>query len=215
MAGLVFDQQGNLYGTTYFGGVYNSSCLYGDSSCGVVFKLTPKGKQTVLHTFCTQNNCADGGNPAAGLVFDSKGNLYGTTGMGGAHVFGTVFKLTPKGKETVLYSFCAQTNCADGRYPSAGLIFDTEGNLYGTTEYGGINRDPYEFGVVFKVTPKGKETVLYSFCEQYNGYNCADGAYTSAGLIFDRKGNLYGTTIDGGAPGCYEQGCGIVFKLTP
>ena len=212
MAGLVFDQKGNLYGSTVEGGVVKN-CYNG---CGVVFRLTPKGKETVLYNFCTQNNCADGRNPVAGLVFDPNGNLYGTTGLGGAHgVGGVVFKLTPKGKETVLYSFCAQTNCADGSYPAAGLIFDTKGNLYGTTEGGGINRSPYEFGVVFKLTPKGKETVLYSFCEQYNGYNCADGAYTSAGLIFDRQGNLYGTTIDGGATGCYEQGCGIVFKLTP
>jgi uncharacterized repeat protein (TIGR03803 family) len=205
MAGLVFDQNGNLYGSTVEGGVVKN-CYNG---CGVVFKLTPKGKETVLYTFCPQNNCFDGRNPAAGLVFDRKGNLYGTTELGGAGG-GTVFELTPKGKETVLYSFCAQNNCTDGSNPAAGLIFDTKGNLYGTTVSGGIYRGSDEVGVVFKLTPKGKETVLHSFCTQYNGYYCADGAYPSAGLVFDQKGNLYGTTIDGG-----DHNAGVVFKLTP
>jgi uncharacterized repeat protein (TIGR03803 family) len=87
--GLVFDQKGNLYGTAAEGGAYNS---YG----GVVFKLTPNGKETVLHSFCALTNCADGWGPLAGLIFDQKGSRYGTTEAGGAHSYGTVFKLTPK-----------------------------------------------------------------------------------------------------------------------
>jgi len=201
-AGLVFDQKGNLYGTTNLGGASNG---------GVVFKLTPKGKYTVLYSFCSQSGCTDGGYPAAGLVFDRKGNLYGTTYNGGAYNAycsdygcGVVFKLTPKGKYAVLYSFCAQTNCTDGYAPVAGLILDQEGNLYATTYNGGAHNG----GVVFKLTPKGKEIVLYSFCAEIN---CADGASPAAGLVFDQKGNLHGTTYRGGEPG----GGGVVFKLTP
>jgi uncharacterized repeat protein (TIGR03803 family) len=200
-AGLVFDQKGNLYGTTNYGGANNDS--------GVVFKLTPKGRETVLYNFCSQSNCADGGWPSAGLIFDQKGNLYGTTWLGGAHSSGTVFKLTPKGKETVLYSFCVGSYCPDGDEPSAGLVFDQKGNLYGTTSYGGglSGYCTLGCGVVFKLTPKGKETVLHSFCP--DGYPCADGETPTAGLVFDQKGNLFGTTSYGGST------VGVVFKLTP
>jgi uncharacterized repeat protein (TIGR03803 family) len=153
---------------------------------------------------------------------DQKGNLYGTTSWGGVNRQGVVFKLTPKGKETILYSFCAQTNCTDGSNPVAGLVFDQRGNLYGTTRFGGAYDGCYSgvgCGLVFKLTPKGKETVLYSFCAQTN---CTDGAIPYAGLVFDRKGNLYGTTQYGGAYNpsvCSDMygyyGCGAVFKLTP
>jgi uncharacterized repeat protein (TIGR03803 family) len=198
-AGLIFDQRGNLYGTTDAGGAYGY---------GVVFKLTPKGKETVLYSFCAQGgySCTDGANPYFGAVLDQKGNLYGTTYGGGAYDSGVVFKLTPEGKETVLYSFCAQTNCTDGENPAGGLVFDHEGNLYGTTLSGGAHTPGTFGGVVFKLSPKGKETVLYSFCAQSN---CADGAQPYAAPIFDRKGNLYGTTYFGGA------NVGVVFKLTP
>jgi uncharacterized repeat protein (TIGR03803 family) len=211
--GLVLDQNGNLYGTTLLGGGVIGYCSDVGYGCGVVFKLTPRGKATVLYSFCTQSNCTDGASPYAELVLDQKGNLYGTTGYGGANCTpgygcGVVFKLTPKGKETVLYSFCAQTDCTDGNGPHAGVVFDQNGNLYGTTADGGITtcNDYVGCGVVFKLTPKGKETVLYSFCPQNN---CTDGAYPSAGLVLDQKGDLYGTTYDGGAYG------GVVFKLTP
>jgi uncharacterized repeat protein (TIGR03803 family) len=210
-AGLVFDQDGNLYGTTLDGGGSNN-CKDG---CGVVFKLTPKGKYETLYTFCMETKCTDGAEPSAGLVFDQKGNLYGTTFYGGDDGYGVVFKLTPEGKETVLYSFCVQNNCTDGAEPSGGLVFDQTGNLYGTTLEGGASKDcPYGggCGVVFKLTPKGKETVLHYFCTQTN---CADGFGPSGGLIYDQKGNLYGTTQYGGAP-CTQTPyvCGVVFKLT-
>ena len=213
-AGLVFDQKGNLYGTTFSGGAH------GD---GIVFKLTPNGKETVLYSFCGRTNCTDGGYSAAGLVFDQKGNLYGTTTGGGAHGEGVVFKLTPTGKETVLYSFCRKTNCTDGASPIAGLIFDQKGNLYGTTVRGGLhnvectNTSDKTCGVVFKLTPKGEEIVLHSFCAQTN---CTDGDGPSAGLVFDQKGNLYGTAFSGGVSNpdnCSGSNftCGVVFKLTP
>ena len=203
-AGLVLDKNGNLYGTTNSGGVYNG-CASG-LGCGVVFKLTPKGEETNLYTFCVQTNCTDGANPAAGLVMDEKGNLYGTTSAGGISCkagCGVVFKLTPKGKETVLYSFSG----ADGANPAAGLVFDEKGSLYGTTQSGGV----YGGGAVFKLSPKGKETVLYSFCAEGGG-RCTDGTNPVAGLVFDRNGNMYGTTAWGGA---YFYSAGVVFKLTP
>jgi uncharacterized repeat protein (TIGR03803 family) len=218
-AGLVLDQEGNLYGTTYGGGGYHPDCPFG--RCGVVFKLTPDGKETVLYSFCEQTRCADGMLPN-GLTIDRKGNLYGTTISGGANDGGVVFKLTPEGKETVLHSFCAQQGCADGYAPVAGLVIDQNGNLYGTTELGGSSAGRCGggdgCGVVFKVTPKGNETVLYRFCPL--GPPCVDGQFPMADLIFDQNGNLYGTTFYGGAYGqesygCDYSGCGTVFKLTP
>jgi uncharacterized repeat protein (TIGR03803 family) len=211
LAGLIFDQKGNLYGTTQAGGAHGY---------GVVFKLTPEGKETVLYSFCAHTKaavCTDGASPHAAVVFDQKGNLYGTTTGGGAHGYGTVFKLTPKGREAVLYSFCAQNNCTDGEYPYAGVVLDLTGNLYGTTSSGGAFErceDASGCGVVFKLTPKGKYTVLHNFCAQTN---CTDGEYPYAGVVFDQRGNLYGTTVEGGHSdiSCGSYGCGVVFKLTP
>jgi len=208
-AGLVLDQKGNLYGTTLRGGAHNSA-LCESYGCGVVFKLTPEGKYRVLYSFCAQANCADGAQPLAGVVFDQEGHLYGTTSWGGAHVYGTVFTLGPNSKETVLYSFCTENNCADGQTPSAGLVLDQNGNLYGTTTTGGYSGG---FGTVFKLTPNGNETVLYSFCVQ--SY-CPDGDVPSAALVLDRKGNLYGTASGGGGYNINcALGCGVSFKLTP
>lgn len=169
VAGIVFDQKGNLYGTTRTGGAYQY-CSDVGFGCGVVFKLTRAGEYTLLHTFCEQGgNCTDGANPYAALVIDPKRNLYGTTEYGGVHGQGVVFKLTPEGQYAVLHSFCARNNCTDGYDPSAGLALDQKGNLYGTTAYGGSHGG----GVVFKLTPDGKYTVLHSFCQQ--GYPCTDG----------------------------------------
>ncbi len=211
--GLTFDQKGNLYGTTYGGGANDECGENNAEGCGIIFKLTPKGKETVLYSFCAQKGCADGANPRAGLVLDQKENLYGTTVGGGVHGQGVAFKLTPEGKETVLHSFCAHTDCTDGYGPYAGLVLDQKGDLYGTTQYGGAHGG----GVVFKLTPEGKYTVLYSFCA--HGYPCSEGAQPVAGLVFDQKGNLYGTTLLGGGVTAYcsdvGYGCGVVFELTP
>jgi uncharacterized repeat protein (TIGR03803 family) len=205
---LIFDAAGNLYGTTS-GGEQDGS--------GTVFKLTPNSDgswtESVLYAFCSLKNCTDGASPFAGLIFDQAGNLYGTTAVGGATGGGTAFKLTPNSNgswmEGVLYSFCSLTNCADGYEPSAGLIFDQAGNLYGTTASGGEQDGS---GTVFKLTPNSDgswtESVLHSFT------STPDGANPFAGLIFDAAGNLYGTTTAGGSNKC-GGGCGTVFKLKP
>jgi uncharacterized repeat protein (TIGR03803 family) len=223
---LIMDGSGNLYGTTPFGGATNA---------GVVFELIPNAArttwtETVLHNFCADAahrrdaaggralspNCADGNNPYAGLTMDGSGNLYGTSSKGGSQRLitqgsGTVFELAPNAArtrwtETILYSFCAESNCIDGAYPHAGLITHGSGHLYGTT-FAGIRA-----GTVFELTPnaartKWTETVLHSFCAESN---CIDGAYPHAGLIMDGSGHLYGTTNGGGAH--YR---GTVFELKP
>jgi uncharacterized repeat protein (TIGR03803 family) len=203
-AGLVFDAEGNAYGTTSWGGDSSCNLPYG---CGVVFKLTPSGTETVLHTF---TGTPDGQFPMAGLIFDESGNLYGTTYEGGISGSGAVFKVTPSGEETILYSFGSQCYCPELYYPYAGLVLDKKGNLYGTTRYGGV----FEFfchygcGEVFKVDPSGKETVLHTFCHS-PVERCVDGAIPFAGLAPDKKGNFYGTTTSG------AYGPGAVFKITP
>jgi uncharacterized repeat protein (TIGR03803 family) len=152
----------------------------------------------VLRSF---RGASDGQAPDAGLVLDAVGNLYGTTNAGGAHGYGTVFKLSPTGRETVLYSFMGG---ADGANPWASLILDKTGNLYGTTYGGGA----YGYGTVFEVATTGTEQLLYNFMSG------TDGANPYAGLIWDPTGNLYGTTSAGGSNAdC--NGCGTVFKLTP
>jgi uncharacterized repeat protein (TIGR03803 family) len=194
-ADLVEDGSGNLYGTTSQGGVTGGAC--GNLGCGVVFKLGTTGEETVLYSFTGQPT--DGASPVAGLILDASGNLYGTTSQGGTSNFGTVFKLDTTGKETVLYSFAGKP--ADGASPVAGLILDASGNLYGTTSQGGTSNS--NAGTVFKLDTTGKETVLYSFAGKPAG-----GASPLAGLILDASGNLYGTTVAGGA-----GASGTVFKL--
>jgi uncharacterized repeat protein (TIGR03803 family) len=155
-AALVQATNGDLYGTTEY-------------SEGTVFKITPSGTLTTLYSFCSQSGCTDGANPIAGLVQATNGDLYGTTSEGGAYGGGTVFKITPSGTLTTLYSFCSQAGCTDGAYPVAALVQAINGNLYGTTDAGGAYND----GTVFKITPSGTLTTLYSFCSQGG---CTDGA---------------------------------------
>src|SRR5579864_3085558 len=196
-AALVKDAADNLYGTTAFGGLSNCS-VFGDVGCGTIFKLDPSGNETVLHRFFG----ADGAFPAASLVRDAAGNLYGTTVNGGGAGFcrnfgcGTVFKLDPSGALTVLHAFVGSS---DGGNPTAGLIMDAAGNLYGTTGFGG----DFGPGAVFKLDPSGNETTLHSF-------SGPDGREPSAPLIMDAAGNLYSTTFRGGA-----ANAGNVFKLDP
>jgi uncharacterized repeat protein (TIGR03803 family) len=155
---------------------------------------------TLLHTFA--GPLKDGATPSAGLVMDAKGNLYGTTTSGGSSgYYGTVFKVSATGKETVLHSFT--NGPTDGAYPEGGLVVDADGNLYGTTTSGGNSGGQ---GTVFKVDKNGDESLLYSFS------GGADGASPNGTLILDGKGNLYGTTFAGGDMQC-GNGCGVVFKL--
>jgi uncharacterized repeat protein (TIGR03803 family) len=206
-AGLVQGTGGNFYGTTQYGGANQTgSCK--DGPCGTVFKTTPGGTLTTLYSFCSQGGCTDGELPYAGLVQGTGGNFYGTTYGGGANHGGTVFKITPSGTLTTLYSFCSQGGgfCTDGAATSAGLVQATGGNLYGTTPVGGAN---HNYGTVFKITPSGTLTTLYSFCSQ-GGTSCTDGAYPLAELVQATDGNLYGTAWGGGA-----NNYGTVFKITP
>jgi uncharacterized repeat protein (TIGR03803 family) len=198
--GILRDPKGNFYGTTGWGG--SSQCNEGNGQgCGTVFELDTTGTESVLYSFTGAGG--DGAIPSAGLVRDAKGNLYGTTEHGGnsgcddgnGDGCGTVFKLDTTGKESVLYSF---TGGADGANPYAGLVLDASGNLYGTTYGGGASG----YGTVFKVDTKNNETVLYSF----GGGTFGSNPY--AGLVIDKKGNLYGTTFSGGA-----SGYGTVFKV--
>jgi uncharacterized repeat protein (TIGR03803 family) len=128
-AGLVQATNGDFYGTTAGGG----AC----STCGTVFKITPSGTLTTLYSFCSQSGCMDGESPFAGLVEGTDGDFYGTTQEGGAAGYGTIFKITPSGTLTSLYSFCVQPGCPDGASPSAALVQGTDGNFYGTTAHGG------------------------------------------------------------------------------
>ena len=186
---LTVDTHGNLYGTTNVGGAYSQ---------GTVFEVTSSGAETVLWNF---GNGTDGANPLAGVVLDTQGNLYGTTANGGAYGEGTVFELMPSWTETILHNF--DNNDIDGTHPYAGLVMDAQGNLYGTTiSGGGISGAA---GTVFELTPSGgTETILHTFG------GSGDGAFPWGGLVFDRSGNLYGTTFAGGA-----NGYGTVFKVTP
>jgi uncharacterized repeat protein (TIGR03803 family) len=207
-AGLIRDAAGNLYGVTAAGGAYGA---------GTVFELNPNGKETLLYSF---TGGSDGDGPDSVLLADGDGNLYGTTKGGGSSTVcdggcGTVFKLSSADgswTETVLYSFCSLSDCADGEEPLVGpLIKDSRGNLYGTTIFGGAYRNCNgdACGVVFRLDPTGKETVLHSFT------GGADGAFPYAGLITDSSGNLYGTAWQGGAKCFTSYTCGVVFKITP
>jgi uncharacterized repeat protein (TIGR03803 family) len=224
---LVADSSGNLYGTTFDGGLTTCVGYLNVVGCGTVFKLAPLPKrqtqwtESVLYYFCSQANCGDGAMPdLEPLILDENGNLYGTTYQGGANYStcggygcGTVFELAPNGTESVLYSFCSLANCSDGADPGASLIFDGKGNLYSTTQVGGSGNCSSEglsgCGIVFKLAPKGKswtETVLHSFA------GGSDGAVPAAGLIADKPGNLYSTTVEGGSANC-SGGCGTIFKV--
>jgi uncharacterized repeat protein (TIGR03803 family) len=181
---------GNFYGTTYLGG---------SKELGTVFKITPSGTLTTLHTF----DGTDGSQPLAGLVQGPDGNFYGTTYYGGSQGDGEIFKITPSGTLTTLHSFCSQTACKDGRNPFAGLVQAVDGNLFGTTYVGGT----HGYGTVFKITPSGTFKTLHSFCSQSG---CPDGEFPQTGLVQATNGNLYGTTIIGGA-----YGSGAIFEITP
>src|ERR1017187_10338012 len=190
-AALVQAANGDLYGTTVYGGA---------DGFGTVFKITPSGALTTLYRFCSDYpSCTDGADPYAGLVPAANGDFYGTTYGGGANGnYGTVFKITPGGTLTTLYSFCSQSGCTDGDHPEAGLVQAADGDFYGTTSGSG-----FSIATVFKITPTGTLTTLHSF----NG--TTDGATPAAGLVQATNGDFYGTASSG------ANGYGTVFKITP
>jgi uncharacterized repeat protein (TIGR03803 family) len=213
-AALVQGTDGNFYGTTADGGANNNNdCGEG---CGTLFKITPGGNFTTVYNFCSQPNCADGNEPAE-FVQGTDGNFYGAAREGGNAPYcsaldgcGTVFKITPSGSLTTLYTFCSQPSCADGFLPVA-VVQGADGNFYGTTIGGGAT----DSGTVFKITPSGMLTTLYSFCSQPN---CTDGSQPYAGLVQAADGNFYGAARFGGSYGIDDYcgpGCGTVFKITP
>jgi len=221
---LIADRAGNLYGTTEFGGIADN---------GTVFELSPptvkggKWTETVLYRF---TGGSDGLAPNAGLVFDSSGNLYGTTFDGGNCHYdcGVIFQLSPPKEhggawsETVLHAF-GGPNSRDGGAPTSSLVIDKAGNLYGTAEFGGsvtCTNFPGPCGVVFQLSPPAlpgdpwTETVIHSF------QGIPDGAFPFGPLNFDQQGNLYGTTTEGGTGSCTDGegliiGCGVTFEVSP
>jgi uncharacterized repeat protein (TIGR03803 family) len=204
---LLVDGTGNLYGVTQTGG---------SKGQGAAFELSPSGgawNETVLYSFCRQASCADGAEPYGGLVMDAAGNLFGTTPIGGNACpveyygsCGVAFKLVPdepSARETVLHAFCAKANCADGAVPDAAPVIAANGDLFGTTRYGG---DASGNGVVWRYSGSRYETV-HTFCA--NG-DCSKGSIPMAGVISDKAGNLYGTTYGGG-----PNDGGVVYEITP
>jgi uncharacterized repeat protein (TIGR03803 family) len=176
---LIINRAGNLYGATNRGGEFNQ---------GAVFELTPEYAESVLYSF---TGGTDGGNPVGKLTQDAQGNMYGVTYAGGStptSAYGTLFKITSAGAESVLYSFCQQTNCTDGARPAGALTLDASGNLYGTTILGGTNNA----GVLFKVTAEAAESVLEDLTTSADGGN---------GAVLDKSGNVYAEIYSGGKSG--------------
>jgi hypothetical protein len=217
MASLTFHGAGELFGTTFSGGADGSCSLEGTPGCGTVFQLKRQSNGTwverVLHSFNFSKK--DGVSPQASVTFDGSGNLYGTTESGGStYVYGTVFQMTPgtggKWSEKVLYSF---TGVPDGELPVAGVVLDSAGDVYGTTDEGGTGTCSIGAGcgILFELTPGSNgtwaESVLYSFTG-------VDGAYPSSNLIWSAEASLYGVTGFGGTGPCVS-GCGTVFQVVP
>jgi uncharacterized repeat protein (TIGR03803 family) len=184
----VVDKSGNVYGTTYAGGVGQ------DGGQGTIFKIAANGSATSLYSFCTTSNCPDGGNPVGNLIMDKRGNLYGIGQEGGVNGSGVLFEYTAGGTEKVLYSFDYSTS---GGAPDSTIVQDAAGNFYGTAYGGGAGG----CGTIFEVTPKGKETTLYAFA-------CGNDGRFPNGLTIDASGNLFGTTQLGG-----KSGYGTVWEL--
>lgn len=206
---LLLSGEGDLYGTATDGG--QEGCIY-DEGCGTAFKLSPSGTFSLLHSFAGRT---DGSNPGSGLFKAGKSAFYGVTVEGGGtgcysgYGCGTVYRLSRGGTETVLHSFGDGTN---GANPYGQLIADTAGNLYETAAGGGEQNCPGGCGTLFKLSPSGRETVLYTFT------GGADGSIPGGGLTMDTAGNLYGAAEEGGqSQDCYEVygGCGTLFKLAP
>jgi uncharacterized repeat protein (TIGR03803 family) len=185
----ILGSDGSLYGVALLGsgGAYSYS--------GTLYRMTLDGKLTTLYTFCPSANCTYEQIPN-GIVEDSDGNFYGTTFFGGTHDSGSIFKVTPTGQYTLLYSFCSASNCADGYSPRFPPILGNNGNFYGTA----LGRAG---GVVYQMTPSGAYKVLHTFC-----YPCIEGGVPSR-LVQDAKGNLFGTTTS-----AVSYNTGNVFEIS-
>jgi uncharacterized repeat protein (TIGR03803 family) len=217
LADLTIDRVGNLYGTTSSGGT-GTACSGG---CGTVFELTHSGngwKEQVLYSFA---GGTDGARPAAGMIFDSSGTLYGTTAQGGTNGGGTVFKLSPRAHggwtEKILYNFTCQS---DGCTPQTDLVFDAQGDLFGTTSVGGTGGNLCNnngCGTVFELIPQANGSWKEATIHEFTG--APDGGQPSSAVVLDSLGNVYGMTEFGGTGKCEYSpnylGCGIVYELTP
>ena len=216
---LVQGDDGNFYGSTFVGGVTPSSLL--DGGDGAIFRMTPDGEFTLLHSFGgTRSPFAtslDGTNPIGDLIKGADGSFYGATVSGGTidHISnGTLFRITPSGALTTLYSFGSQGDFIqndvllwpDGRFPGAGLVQGRDGNFYGTTTDSGTNN----YGTVFRLTPGGVLGILHSFAAVDNGFRNPDGALPYSELVEGSDGYFYGTASLGGV-----HGYGTVFKISP
>ncbi|HEY3971908.1 MAG TPA: choice-of-anchor tandem repeat GloVer-containing protein [Candidatus Sulfotelmatobacter sp.] len=188
-SGPIVGSDGNFYGVVYGGG---------NAGQGTFYKMTMRGKLTTLYTFCTTSSCLDGSSPG-GIIQASDGNFYGTTAYGGNFNGGTIFEISSAGKFKLLYTFCAQANCADGKFPYFPPIQASNGSLYGATTYGGTSG----YGVVYEITPAGKYKVIHSFC-----YACIEG-WVPTTIVQDANGNFFGTTSNGG-----DFNYGTVFEIT-
>jgi uncharacterized repeat protein (TIGR03803 family) len=193
---------GHFYGTTFAGGTNTSGC---EGGCGTVFKLTPAGVLTTLYSFCASSLCADGSQPSGPLVQGADGNFYGTTYSGGVSGEGTAFKITPGGALTTIHSF----DGTDGSLPNGGLIQVANDYFYGTTQAGGNGKTcQNDCGTIFKISPAGEFTSVYSFNDTRKS-----GATPYAGLALASNGNFYGTTTHGGTG--TVGGPGSIFEMTP
>jgi uncharacterized repeat protein (TIGR03803 family) len=214
---LVQGADGDFYGVTLVGGANQSICSSSGYGCGTVFKVSPTGTITILHKFCSHTPCTDGFSPSGALVRGGDGNFYGTTPSGGANSSathcskgcGTIFRITPSGTLTTLYSFCALANCADGYSPLALMQAlnggSSYGSFYGTTSGGGASN----LGSVFSLTPQGQLNTLYSFGTDF---------FAAGQLIQTPGANFYGAAPAGpGNVGNCSAGnnCGAIFRMTP
>ena len=197
---LAGDSAGNLYGVAAHGG--------GACNCGTVFRLAADGTYTVLYTF---RGSTDGGNPIAGVIHDTKGDLYGNTALYGdgncnnGQGCGVVFRLATNGAETVLHRF---SGGSDGALPISQLAHDAKGNLYGTTWIGGgTSCGGYGCGVVFEIAADGSERVLHAFRGRKGGM------YPWGRVYIDPNGKLFGTTQQGGRMDICSNGCGVIYRL--
>jgi uncharacterized repeat protein (TIGR03803 family) len=209
-AGLILASNGSFYGTSQGN---SGGCGGPNGTCGVFYKITAKGKLTILYDFCSNNpngECLDGTTTESALVQASNGDFYGTNNVYGANGAGTIFKITPGGKLTTLHAFCStrtQNNyCADGEPPYSALVEGNDGNLYGTTTFGGDNNE----GTIFSITLSGKFTTLHNV-----GDSGDLGENPRAALVVGADGNFYGTTALGGVSTYCAGNCGTFFKMTP